>query len=82
MAMGPNPEGNCCYGHKAGDKMHQLPMVKGKPFSCKEHRRDLVELGLTVQRKELKEEMKAGKPIPGVPKKVGAALVYPARHFG
>ena len=78
MAMGSDPDRYCCYGCP---KHAPQPMVDGKPFDAAEHRDQLNALGLTGVKKELQEDRKAKRKPPGVPKKVGAALVYPARHF-
>ena len=78
MAMGSDPDRYCCYGCP---KHAPQPMLNGKPFDAAEHRDELNALGLTGVKKELQEERKAKSKPPGVPKKVGAALVYPARHF-
>jgi hypothetical protein len=57
-------------------------MAEGKPFNLNDHRKTLMDLGLTKPRDELKAEAAAGQKPPGQPKKVGSTLVYPARHFG
>ena len=75
-------EANCCWGHPQGHASHKAPQVDGKPFRLTDHKAKLTEKGLTVVRDELKAAAKAGKPPSGQPTKVGATLVYPARHFG
>lgn len=81
MAFCKNAEDNCCFGHAHGSTVHSKPQYKGKPFEAQEHREELERLGFTSVRDELKAEAKANKKPPGQPKKVGVALVYPARHF-
>jgi len=55
--------------------------VDGKPFKLSEHKDALVKAGLTVFREELRYEGSEGIPPPGIPKDIGGARVYPARHF-
>ena len=79
--VGKDPAANCPWGHTKNGPKHQKPIVNGKPFHLNDHKERLTKLGLTTFRPELKAEAAAGKPPPGVPKKVGTTLVYPARHF-
>ena len=75
-------EANCCYGHETGCARHlRQPTVDGKPFKLSEHKDALVKAGLTVFREELRYEGSEGRPPPGIPKDIGGARVYPARHF-
>ena len=75
-------EANCCYGHETGCARHlRQPTVDGKPFKLSEHKDALVKAGLTVFRDELLDEGNKGRPPPGIPKDIGGARVYPARHF-
>lgn len=82
MAFCQNRESNCCFGHPSGSPLHKAPTYQGKPFVAKEHEKELVRLGFTTVQKQLKAEMKDKAKPPGQPKRVGTALVYPARHFG
>ena len=77
MSGSSSPERAC--GH--GCAKHVWPKVNGQTFKLEDHRDELNRLGLTGVKKELQDDKKANKPPPGVPKKVGTALVYPARHF-
>ena len=81
MAFCKDAESNCCFGHASGSAMHTKPQYKGKAFEAQEHREELEQMGLTSVQEALKAEAKANKKPPGQPKKVGVALVYPARHF-
>ena len=70
---------NCVSGHKHHGPR---PTVNGKPFHLADHKAELVKLGLTEAREELKAMLKAGEKPPGAPKKMGKALIYPVPHFG
>ena len=61
--------------------MHQAPKVAGREFRMADHIHELESKGLILRPPELAAEVAAKKPPPGVPKKVGDALIYPARHF-
>ena len=76
-----NPTHNCVHGHPERCAAHKPPLVGGKPFQLQDHASELTALGLTKVYPELATDHKAGKKPPGVPKKQGNALVYPARHF-
>ena len=74
-------EANCCFGHPAGCALHNMPMVNGKPFDLRDHKKELNRLGLTCYRPELAAMRKAREKPKGTPRQVGKALVYPAQHF-
>jgi hypothetical protein len=77
MSSSTSPEKACGQGCAK----HVWPKVDGKTFRLEDHRETLIRKGLTSVKKELQDDKRANKPPPGVPKKVGAALIYPARHF-
>ena len=85
VIMGVNPQTahrNCPAGHPEKCSAHEPPMVNGKPFALVDHRKQLVEAGLTTYREKLKAmQAKKGKPS-GKPTKTGALTIYPAPHFG
>ena len=82
FAQSEHPEANCCFGHTLGCTLHKArPLVNGRPFVLSEHSAKLEELGLIVRRPELAALRNQGKKPPGVPRKIGDALVYPLPHF-
>ena len=82
FAASEHPEANCCFGHVSGCALHKTrPLVNGKPFVLSEHTTKLEELGLIVRRPELAAMRNRGTKPPGVPRKIGSALVYPLPHF-
>lgn len=82
MAFNENTmEGNCCYNHPKGCKLHIIPQTGGKKFVIREHQKELNDLKLTEVREELKAEKAGNKKPPGEPKKVNGVDIYPTRSF-
>ena len=84
MSYSPTQEGRekkCCLGHPVGSPLHKQMTYKGKPFFAKDHEKEFTQLGFTMKRDELAQEIASGAKPPGQPKKVGNVLVYPTRHF-
>lgn len=73
-----NAAENCPWGHASNAPEHKVPKVNGKDFALLDHLKELNDKKLTQKRPELLKE----KNPPGTAKRVGATLVYPARHFG
>lgn len=83
MSLAQDPTKTDVYGGRFNTK--QPTVTQGgatKPFSQKECRKELMQLGFTKEVKQLQDRANQGKPPDGASKKgPGGAMIYPRPHF-